>query len=79
MWLHKRFLWDQGKDKECANITSKPLIVAHTLLSAMRRDAKTVAGWEFDRIIMCHGVSRPSYSLPPQNISFVTFLLPGRH
>lgn len=24
--------------------------------SAMRRDAKTVAAWDFDRIIPCHGV-----------------------
>jgi hypothetical protein len=23
----------------------------------MARDAKTVAGWDFDRIIPCHGVS----------------------
>ena len=26
--------------------------------SAMKRDALTVASWEFDRIIMCHGVRR---------------------
>ncbi|KAG5643709.1 hypothetical protein DXG03_009758 [Asterophora parasitica] len=25
---------------------------------AMRRDAKTVAGWDFEKIIPCHGVSR---------------------
>ena len=25
---------------------------------AMKKDAKTVAGWDFERIIPCHGVSR---------------------
>lgn len=29
-------------------------------LRAMKRDAETVAGWDFDRIIPCHGVS-PAY------------------
>jgi len=38
MWLHKRFVWSLGEDKE-----------------AMKRDVKTVAGWDFDRIIPCHG------------------------
>ncbi|KIM42147.1 hypothetical protein M413DRAFT_409255 [Hebeloma cylindrosporum] len=37
-WLHSRFTWNLGTDKE-----------------AMRRDAKTVSGWDFDRIIPCHG------------------------
>ena len=27
-----------------------------TLCRSMTRDAKTVAGWDFDRIIPCHGV-----------------------
>lgn len=39
-WLHRKFAWSQGSDKD-----------------AMRRDAKTVAGWDFTRIIPCHGVS----------------------
>ncbi|TDL21978.1 hypothetical protein BD410DRAFT_789059 [Rickenella mellea] len=37
-WLHKRFLWRAGRDKD-----------------AMRRDAKTVAEWDFTRVILCHG------------------------
>ncbi|RDB30331.1 hypothetical protein Hypma_007249 [Hypsizygus marmoreus] len=37
-WLHPRFLWSLGVDKD-----------------AMRRDAKTVAGWDFEKIIPCHG------------------------
>jgi hypothetical protein len=27
----------------------------------MRRDAKTVAGWHFEKIIPCHGVSSFDY------------------
>ncbi|TFK49377.1 hypothetical protein OE88DRAFT_1719794 [Heliocybe sulcata] len=42
MWMHKRFAWTLGTDKE-----------------AMKRDVKTVAGWDFEQIIPCHGVSRP--------------------
>ncbi|KAI8986645.1 hypothetical protein BD414DRAFT_416221 [Trametes punicea] len=38
MWVHKRFAWTLGVDKE-----------------AMKRDVKTVAGWDFERIIPCHG------------------------
>ncbi|KAI0634788.1 hypothetical protein C8Q77DRAFT_1253637 [Trametes polyzona] len=38
MWLHKKFAWTLGVDKD-----------------AMKRDVKTVAGWEFERIIPCHG------------------------
>ncbi|KAH9948003.1 hypothetical protein B0H21DRAFT_821354 [Amylocystis lapponica] len=38
MWVHKRFAWSLGEDKE-----------------AMKRDVKTVAGWDFNRIIPCHG------------------------
>jgi hypothetical protein len=26
------------------------------MLRAMRKDAKTVAAWDFERIIPCHGV-----------------------
>ncbi|KAF8636334.1 hypothetical protein AX16_010990 [Volvariella volvacea WC 439] len=37
-WLHPRFLWSLGVDKE-----------------AMKRDAKTVDSWDFERIIPCHG------------------------
>ncbi|KAJ7598648.1 hypothetical protein C8J56DRAFT_814806 [Mycena floridula] len=37
-WLHQKFLWGAGTDKE-----------------AMAKDAKTVAEWDFERIIMCHG------------------------
>ncbi|GBE89109.1 hypothetical protein BKA93DRAFT_460556 [Sparassis latifolia] len=37
-WLHKKFAWMTGQDKE-----------------AMKRDVKTVAGWNFERIIPCHG------------------------
>ncbi|KAF9456598.1 hypothetical protein BDZ94DRAFT_1285673 [Collybia nuda] len=37
-WLHPRFAWNLGVDKE-----------------AMRRDAKTVADWDFEKIIPCHG------------------------
>ncbi|KAI1788068.1 hypothetical protein LXA43DRAFT_668296 [Ganoderma leucocontextum] len=38
MWVHKRFAWTLGTDKE-----------------AMKRDVKTVAAWDFERIIPCHG------------------------
>jgi len=38
MWVHRKFAWSMGVDKE-----------------AMRRDVKTVAGWDFERIIPCHG------------------------
>ncbi|EPQ53608.1 hypothetical protein GLOTRDRAFT_78633 [Gloeophyllum trabeum ATCC 11539] len=38
MYMHKRFAWMMGADKE-----------------AMKRDVKTVAGWDFERIIPCHG------------------------
>nr|VWP00474.1 Multicopper oxidase [Ganoderma boninense] len=38
MWVHKRFVWSLGVDKE-----------------AMRRDVKSVAAWDFERIIPCHG------------------------
>ncbi|OCH87133.1 hypothetical protein OBBRIDRAFT_176283 [Obba rivulosa] len=38
MWLHKKFVWSLGKDKE-----------------AMKRDVRTVANWDFERIIPCHG------------------------
>ncbi|KAM5541758.1 hypothetical protein V8D89_004487 [Ganoderma adspersum] len=38
MWIHKRFAWSLGIDKE-----------------AMKRDVKSVAAWDFERIIPCHG------------------------
>ncbi|KAK0449588.1 uncharacterized protein EV420DRAFT_1338429 [Desarmillaria tabescens] len=37
-WLHPRFTWSMGIDKE-----------------AMKTAAKTVDGWDFQRIIPCHG------------------------
>ncbi|KAK0204185.1 hypothetical protein DFS33DRAFT_1374383 [Desarmillaria ectypa] len=37
-WLHPRFTWSMGMDKE-----------------AMKNAAKTVDGWDFQRIIPCHG------------------------
>jgi len=35
------------------SLTHVPLI--DDLESAMKRDAQIVAGWDFDRIIPCHG------------------------
>ncbi|KAK0482378.1 hypothetical protein IW261DRAFT_1467486 [Armillaria novae-zelandiae] len=37
-WLHPRFTWTMGMDKE-----------------AMKKAANTVDGWNFERIIPCHG------------------------
>lgn len=37
-WLHPRFTWSMGTDKE-----------------AMKKAANTVDGWDFQRIIPCHG------------------------
>ncbi|KAK0232161.1 hypothetical protein EDD85DRAFT_102099 [Armillaria nabsnona] len=37
-WLHPRFIWSMGMDKE-----------------AMKKAANTVNGWDFHRIIPCHG------------------------
>ncbi|PBK80535.1 hypothetical protein ARMGADRAFT_1056159 [Armillaria gallica] len=37
-WLHPRFTWSMGMDKE-----------------AMKKAANTVDGWDFQRIIPCHG------------------------
>ncbi|KAK0443727.1 hypothetical protein EV421DRAFT_507661 [Armillaria borealis] len=37
-WLHPRFTWTMGTDKE-----------------AMKKTANTVDGWDFQRIIPCHG------------------------
>ncbi|PCH44721.1 hypothetical protein WOLCODRAFT_77748, partial [Wolfiporia cocos MD-104 SS10] len=41
-WIHKRFVYSLGTDKEQA--TSLP-----------HRDVRTVVGWDFERIIPCHG------------------------
>ena len=48
---------------------SQPLYSA--LRSAMARDAHTVAGWDFDRIIPCHGVS---FLNPTIRAELLTFL-----
>lgn len=44
-------------DKECVPIEPSPsLIVPLCNHRAMKRDAKTVDEWDFERIIPCHGV-----------------------
>lgn len=41
----------------------------------MKRDVKTVAGWDFERLIPCHGV-RVIVTLPPITL---TVSLTGHH
>ena len=41
----------------------------------MKRDVKTVAGWDFERLIPCHGV-RVIVTLPPITL---TISLTGHH
>ena len=49
---------------------------------AMKRDAKTVAGWDFTRIIPCHGVCNSPIAPLFMSISLIcpiSFHPPGRH
>ena len=57
--IHKRFAWTLGVDKEsvaCTVNTRDDVRCSSRSYRAMKRDVKTVAGWDFDRIIPCHGV-----------------------
>lgn len=72
----KRALWSLGLDKAYVSVRQKSrrdaqakinslfcLDTLHAHISrAMKRDAKTVAGWDFTRIIPCHGVCLPKES-----------------
>lgn len=57
--FHKNFIWGESKDKGYASPRSYADFCSFVsvLFSAMARDAKKVAAWDFDRIIPCHGVS----------------------
>ncbi len=39
----------------------------------MKRDAKTVAGWKFEKIIPCHGVSLEAIASWHQSMSLTLF------
>jgi hypothetical protein len=58
-WLHSQAIRSLGIDKAYELVTfffkDRSLIFSINF-RAMRRDAKTVAGWDFERIIPCHGV-----------------------
>lgn len=62
-YLHRQFVWSMGKDKRCLPcLPCLTISESHTIL--MSRDAQTVASWNFDRIIPCHGVCQ-------QNMLFI--------
>ena len=57
--LHKRMASSLGIDKEYAALPFMTCGGELTLtcdFRAMKRDVRTVAGWDFERIIPCHGV-----------------------
>ena len=56
-WMHKKFVWAAGKDRELVEQYDWIQRLDDFLARAMKRDARTVSGWDFDRIIPCHGVS----------------------
>lgn len=66
-WGHKKFVTTLGKDKEYVNVGWAFVYRVDTTffskknIRAMMRDAKTVDGWDFTRIIPCHGVSVSLY------------------
>lgn len=64
---HKNFIWGESKDKAYVILyaTSRPPADPQ-FFSAMARDAKIVNGWDFERIIPCHGVS--PLSSPHSNV-----------
>lgn len=62
-----------GVDVECVSIyTPKPpRVLADENVwcrRAMKRDCKTVAAWDFERMIPCHGVCPP---FPPNSTHFL--------
>ena len=56
-WFHSQLIGSLGTDKayELVIIFKRSSNFLYWF-RAMKRDAKTVAGWDFERIIPCHGV-----------------------
>ena len=57
-WFHSQVIRSLGTDKAYALVIFFQRSFSNFLrwFRAMKRDAKTVAGWDFERIIPCHGV-----------------------